>query len=157
MLTYLQSPTIKRILEVTSPAFKGDELIPMKYTCDGQNEPPELNIRWLPLETKSLSIIVDDPDAPIGAWVHWIAWNIHPENNIKSNKIRGRQGLNDFGLRKYCGPCPPNGTHHYHFKVYALDSFLLDLNSNTTKFELEKAMKKHIVAYGELIGLYKRK
>lgn len=145
-----------RILEVSSPSFRHNELIPVKHTCDGINEPPDLIIKNIPVETKSLAIIVDDPDAPVGTWVHWIVWNIRPKTNIKMDKIRGRQGLNDFGMHKYCGPCPPNGIHHYHFKVYALDTYLLDLGSNCTKYQLEKAMSTHIVAFGELIGLYKR-
>lgn len=143
-------------LDVSSPAFKQFEFIPKQYTCDGQNEAPTLIINKLPIDAKCLAIIVDDPDAPVGTWVHWIAWNIPPKSILKNHKIKGRQGINDFGMRKYCGPCPPKGIHHYHFKVYALDDFLIDLSPNSTKYQLEKAMASHIVAFGELIGLYKR-
>ena len=144
-----------KILEVSSTAFKPFTFIPEQYTCDGRNVPPELSIHNLPFETKCLAIIVDDPDGPVGTWTHWMAWNIPPKNYIKLNKVKGRQGINDFGMYKYCGPCPPKGTHHYHFKVYALDHFLLSLNANCTKHQLEKAMSNHIIGFGELIGLYK--
>jgi Raf kinase inhibitor-like YbhB/YbcL family protein len=156
MLAYKQISIANKVLEVSSPAFIHGAFIPKRHTCDGQNEAPELIVNWIPIETKSLAIIVDDPDAPVNTWVHWIAWNIHPKSIIKPNRIKGRQGLNDFGIHRYCGPCPPNGVHHYHFKVYALDNFLLELNNNSNKYQLEKAMKMHILAFGELIGLYKR-
>lgn len=156
MYSNLVTEVKTNVLEVTSTAFKTLTFIPKQYTCDGRNEPPELCINNLPIETKCLAIIVDDPDGPIGTWTHWIAWNITPTSIIKTNKLKGRQGVNDFGMCKYCGPCPPNGVHHYHFKVFALDNFLLDLNSNCTKHTLEKAMSPHIIAFGELIGLYKR-
>lgn len=143
-------------LEVTSPAFQQYGFIPQQFTCDGHNEAPELIVNRTPVTAKSLAIIVDDPDAPVGAWVHWIAWNIPPNSIIKGNKLKGRQGINDFGMHKYCGPCPPKGIHHYHFKVYALDKFLVDLSLDCTKYQLEKAMSRHILAFGELVGLYKR-
>ena len=145
-----------KTLHVSSPAFKQYEYIPSKYTCDGANEGPILKITSLPKRTKCIAVIVDDPDGPIGTWVHWIAWNIPPNDSIVEKKNRGIYGLNDFGMHSYCGPCPPNGMHHYHFKVYALDK-LLNLPYNATKTTLEKAMSTHIIASGELIGLYKRK
>lgn len=156
MIANLSNKVSSKFLEITSPAFNQNAFIPEQYTCDGKNEAPVLIANCIPVGTKSLAVIVDDPDAPVGTWVHWIAWNIRPNSIIMPNKIRCRQGMNDFGMHKYCGPCPPNGMHHYHFKVYALDSYLTDLNTNCTKYQLEKAMATHILAFGELIGLYKR-
>lgn len=156
MTAILSSVVSVNYLEITSPAFKQYSFIPERYTCDGLNETPELLVNRMPISTKSLAVIVDDPDAPVGTWVHWIAWNIPPKSTINGKKLKGRQGMNDFGTHKYCGPCPPKGIHHYHFKVYALDKFLVDLNQNCTKYQLEKSMSMHIVAFGELIGLYKR-
>lgn len=151
------TPTIaNRTIQINSPAFKHFEYIPSKYTCDGANEAPIIQLNTLSKKTKSISIIVDDPDGQIGTWVHWIAWNIPPTNTIVEKKNQGIYGLNDFGLHSYCGPCPLKGIHHYHFKVYALDT-MLNLPYNATKITLEKAMSNHIIASGELIGLYKRK
>lgn len=151
-------PIIVRVkyLDISSPAFEQNKLIPKQYTCDGQNDPPELHVNSIPIGTKSMAVIVDDPDAPVGPWAHWIAWNIKPGQIIIPNKIRCKQGLNDFGMLKYCGPCPPNGIHHYHFKVFALDCYLMNLNTKCTKYQLEKAMTNHILAFGTLIGQYKR-
>jgi Raf kinase inhibitor-like YbhB/YbcL family protein len=142
-------------IKVSSTAFKSDEMIPAKYTCDGDNINPPLDFVHIPEEAKCLAIIVDDPDAPVGTWVHWIAWNIPVTHHIKENKVYGTEGINDFQQHHYGGPCPPSGTHHYFFKVYALDT-LLNLHANTKKIQLEKAMSEHIIAFGELIGLYKR-
>jgi Raf kinase inhibitor-like YbhB/YbcL family protein len=143
-------------LTITSPAFERNKLIPSKYTCDGDDVNPPLNIKGTPEETKSLVLIVDDPDAPMGTWDHWIVWNIPPTNKIEENSDPGTEGLNDFRKHSYGGPCPPSGTHRYFFKVYALDT-KLDLSPNSTKKDVEKAMKNHILAKGELVGLYSRK
>ncbi len=146
-------------LKLTSPAFKHNGLIPSKYTCDGSDVSPSLTIAGAPLEAKSLALIVDDPDAPAGTWVHWVVWNISPktteigEDAFPSGAM---QGMNDFRKRSYGGPCPPSGTHRYVFKLYALDT-VLDLGSNTTKAMLERAMKGHIIEQTEMVGLYKRK
>jgi Raf kinase inhibitor-like YbhB/YbcL family protein len=146
-------------LTITSPAFKHNQLIPTKHTCDGADVNPPLVIENVPPEAKSLALIMDDPDAPAGTWVHWLIWNIDPrtreirENSVPSGAM---QGVNDFRKRDYGGPCPPSGTHRYFFKLYALHA-TLTLGQNTTKAALERAMKGHIVAQGELIGLYKRK
>jgi Raf kinase inhibitor-like YbhB/YbcL family protein len=145
--------TIK--IKLTSSAFSHKEFIPSKYTCDGENINPPLDIDHLPEGTKSLALIVDDPDAPKGVWVHWVVWNIPVELHIKENHVPGNVGINDFHLYNYGGPCPPSGTHRYFFKVYALDT-LLDLPRDTDKLRLEKQMHHHIIAVGELIGLYKR-
>jgi len=143
-------------LTITSPAFENNKLIPSKYTCDGDNVNPPLNIEGIPEETKSLVLIVDDPDAPMGTWDHWIVWNIPPTNKIEENSIPGTEGLNDFRKHSYGGPCPPSRTHRYFFKVYALDT-KLDLDPNSRKKDVEKAMKDHILAKGELVGLYRRR
>lgn len=143
-------------LRVTSPVFKENELIPAKYTCDDVNISPPIDIDHIPAETKCLALIVDDPDAPIGTWVHWVVWNMPVTHHIKENVVHGIEGINDFQQNNYGGPCPPSGTHRYFFKVYALNK-LLDLPGNSKKIELEKAMSEHIIAFGELTGLYKRK
>lgn len=143
-------------LKVSSIAFVADGFIPAKYTCDGQNINPPLQIEHIPEETKCLAMIVDDPDAPAGTWVHWLVWNIPVTHHIKEDEIHGIEGINDFKKHHYGGPCPPSGTHRYYFKIYALDS-LLDLPANSTKIQLEKAMSEHIIGFGELIGLYSRK
>lgn len=144
-----------KLLEISSPAFQNDGLIPMKYTCDGDNYNPPLDIDKIPVEAKCLVLIVDDPDAPAGTWVHWIVWNIPVTHHIRENEIHGTEGINDFQRQKYGGPCPPSGLHRYFFKVYALDT-LLNLPALTDKGSLEKAMSEHIIAFGELVGLYKR-
>jgi Raf kinase inhibitor-like YbhB/YbcL family protein len=142
-------------LVVMSSAFKNNGLIPRMYTCDGEDVNPPLTIDGLPQGTKSLVLIVDDPDAPMGNWQHWNVWNIPPTNKIDENIVPGIEGLNDFGKHSYGGPCPPSGTHRYFFKVYALD-IEISLPINSRKKHVEKAMSKHILAKGELVGLYKR-
>jgi hypothetical protein len=142
-------------LIVSSPAFENGKFIPRKYTCDGDDVNPPLEIKNIPKETKSLALIVDDPDAPKGTWEHWTVWNIPPTERIQENTVPGVEGLNDFGRHSYGGPCPPFGTHRYFFKVYALDT-LLNLSPNARKKDLERAMEGHILSKGELIGLYKR-
>jgi Raf kinase inhibitor-like YbhB/YbcL family protein len=145
-----------RHLKVSSTAFKNEEMIPSKYTCDGNNVNPPLDIEHIPEEAKCLVLIVDDPDASAGTWVHWVVWNIPVTHRIKENEAHGTQGINDFQQNHYGGPCPPSGTHRYFFKVYALNT-LLNLPVNTRKQHLEKVMSQHIIAFGELTGLYKRK
>ncbi|MGQ9781235.1 MAG: YbhB/YbcL family Raf kinase inhibitor-like protein [Nitrososphaeria archaeon] len=142
-------------LIVSSPTFENGKFIPSKYTCDGDDVNPPLEIKNIPKETKSLALIVDDPDAPKGTWEHWTVWNIPPTESIQENTVTGVEGLNDFGKHSYGGPCPPFGTHRYFFKVYALDT-LLNLSPNSRKKELEKAMEGHVLSKGELIGLYRR-
>jgi Raf kinase inhibitor-like YbhB/YbcL family protein len=110
----------------------------------------------VPEGTKSLVLIVDDPDAPMGTWDHWIVWDIPPINKIGENTVPGVEGLNSFRTHSYGGPCPPSGTHRYFFKVYALDTKLA-LNANSKKRDLENAMKGHILASGELVGLCSRR
>jgi len=143
-------------LRMTSPAFENKGSIPSKYTCDGRDVNPPLKIEDIPKETQSLVLIVDDPDAPAGTFDHWIVWNIPPTERIEENSVPGTEGLNDLRKHSYGGPCPPSGTHRYFFKVYALDT-KLSLNPNSRKRDLEKAMTGHILAKGELIGLYRRR
>lgn len=150
-----QSSTSLPKLKVTSEAFARETYMPSKYTCDGENVSPPLTIKNIPDGTKSVVVIVDDPDAPRGTWVHWVMWNIPPAEKIKGNSTPGVVGTNDFGKQKYGGPCPPSGTHRYFFKVYALDD-LLELKPSSTKRDVEQAMIGHIVAQAELIGLYRR-
>ena len=143
-------------LTVSSSAFENKQPIPKKYTCDAENINPPLTIKDTPAETKSLVLIVEDPDAPIGLWIHWIVWNIPPTTaTINENSVPGTQGVNTSGKHNYGGPCPPWGTHRYFFKVYALDA-KLDLRENSTKKDVEKAMQGHVVAQGELMGVYSR-
>jgi Raf kinase inhibitor-like YbhB/YbcL family protein len=143
-------------LEVTSPVFKHNGSIPLRYTSDGENVNPPLNIRGLPERTKSLVLIVDDPDAPMGTWDHWVVWNISPRDKIEENTIPGTEGINDFRRHSYGGPCPPSGTHRYFFKVYALDT-ILELSPNSRKRDVERAIAGHTLAKGEIIGLYRRR
>ena len=145
-----------RQLRVTSIAFENEGMIPEKYACDGLNISPPLDIKSIPENAKCLVLIVDDPNAPKGTWVHWLVWNIPVTHHIKENVVHGIEGLNDFHQHHYGGPCPPSGTHRYFFKVYALDA-LLNLSADAKKEKLEEAMSEHIIAFGELTGLYTKK
>ena len=143
-------------LSVKSPAFENNKFIPLKYTCDGANVNPPLTIEGVPEETITLVLIVDDPDAPMGTFDHWVVWNISSTTRkIEENTVPGTEGMSSYRKHAYGGPCPPYGTHRYFFKVYALDT-QLDLKPNSTKKDVEKAMKGHILAEGELVGLYSR-
>jgi Raf kinase inhibitor-like YbhB/YbcL family protein len=143
-------------LDITSSAFRPGEMIPVKYTCDGENVNPPLTIGRVPENAVCLSILMVDADAPGGEWAHWLAWNIPVTHHIKENEVHGMEGINDFLQCQYRGPCPPHGLHHYCFKVYALDT-LLDLPARTKKHQLETAMGGHIIGFGELAGLYEKK
>ncbi len=142
-------------LVVKSSAFQNNRNIPKKYTCDSEDVNPPLIIEAIPEKTESLVLIVDDPDAPMGTWDHWIVWNIPPAGEIAENSVPGKEGMNSFNKTSYGGPCPPSGTHRYFFKVYALDT-KLDLDSSARKKDVTEAMKNHIIAKGQLIGLYSR-
>jgi len=142
-------------MRLSSPEFKNNDFIPRKFTCQGEDINPALVMEDVPKEAKSLALIVDDPDAPMGTWIHWVVFDIAPTSQIKENSIPGKLGSNDFGRKNYGGPCPPSGTHRYFFKLYALDS-MLNLKEGISKFDLEKAMEGHILAKAELIGLYKK-
>lgn len=145
-----------RTLSVSSSAFNHEEFIPGKYTCEGADVNPPIDIAGIPHDAKTLALIVDDPDAPRQTWVHWVVWNIPVTQHLKENHVPGTEGWNDFGRVNWGGPCPPSGIHRYFFKLYALDT-VLELPAGATKGELEKAMAGHILAYGELIGLYQKK
>lgn len=144
-------------MKLLSPAFANNQRIPDEYTCQGDNIPPPLEIQGVPSKTVSLSLIVDDPDAPHGTVVHWIAWNIPPSSTTINSMTRlGAQGKNTYGIDAYRGPCPPPGkTHRYFFKLYALDT-LIQLPVGASKKEVEEAMKGHILAETQLIGTYSR-
>ena len=150
-------------IKISSPAFQNGGMIPQKYTCDGVNLSPPLEWSGVPENALSLALINDDPDAPVGTWVHWVLFNLPPsvsslaENVPPLEKLDngGIHGKNDFGKLGYGGPCPPSGTHRYFFKLYALDT-KLDFAPGARKDQLLKAMKGHILAEGELIGAYKR-
>jgi Raf kinase inhibitor-like YbhB/YbcL family protein len=143
-------------LSVKSPVFENGKHIPVKYTCDGANVNPPLTIDVVPEETKTLVLIVDDPDAPMGVFDHWVVWNIPPTTRkIEEKTVPGTEGMSSYRKHAYGGPCPPYGTHRYFFKVYALDA-RLDLKLDSTKRDVEKAMKGNILAEGELVGLYSR-
>lgn len=142
-------------MELTSPEFENNKPIPSKFTCEGKDVNPQLEIADIPKETKSLALIMDDPDAPMGTWVHWVVYDIPIIFRIEENSVPGTPGINNSGKRAYHGPCPPSGTHRYFFKLYALDR-MLDLPQGLSKGALEKAMQGRILAEAQLIGLYKR-
>ena len=142
-------------MNIASSAFQHNQMIPKKYTCQGEDINPPLDITGVPSGAKSLVLIVDDPDAPMKTWVHWVVFNIPVAEHIAENSILGKQGYNDFGRNDWGGPCPPSGTHRYFFKIYALDS-TLNLKEGSKKQEVEKAMQGHLLGQAELIGLYKK-
>lgn len=143
-------------IDVSSKVFSAGEEIPSRYTCDGEDVNPPLTIGKLPDKTQSLALIVEDPDAPMGTWDHWLVWNIPPTGEISEDSIPGTEGKNSFHKHHYGGPCPPSGTHRYFFKIYALDS-QLDLGADTDKEALEKAMVNKILGRGEIMCLYSKK
>ena len=146
-------------LKITSPAFSMNGPIPSRYTCDGEDISPPLLIENVQPGTQSFALIVDDPDAPGGTWVHWVVWNLAPEARAIAENTVPRdalQGKNDFRRQSYGGPCPPSGTHRYFFKLYALDAKIM-LGPGATKAALETAIKGHVLAKAELIGRYSRK
>jgi Raf kinase inhibitor-like YbhB/YbcL family protein len=145
-------------MKISSTAFAQNGQIPAKYTCDGADVNPPLVFEAVPAGAKSLALIVDDPDAPMGTWVHWVVWNLDPKTGgIGENSVpkSAMQGVNDFGRYAYGGPCPPSGTHRYFFKLYALD-ITPDIKTNAKKADLEAAIKGHILEEAQLVGLYKR-
>jgi len=142
-------------IKVFSSAFEANRTIPRKYTCDGKNLNPPLELEGIPEEAESLVLIIDDPDAPMKVFTHWIVWNIEPVAKIEEDSIPGVEGMNDFRKIGYGGPCPSSGTHRYFFRVYALDR-KLELKAGAGRKELESEMIGHIIAEGELIGKYSR-
>jgi Raf kinase inhibitor-like YbhB/YbcL family protein len=151
-------------LKLSSPAFSDGAMIPAKYSCAGENISPPLKWDKGPPGTKSFALITDDPDAPGGTWVHWVIYNIGPENTELAEKVPtsgdlgngARQGITSFKNTGYGGPCPPSGTHRYFFRLYALDAQVQPAGAAGSN-ELLKAMQGHILAQGQLMGRYQKK
>jgi Raf kinase inhibitor-like YbhB/YbcL family protein len=146
-------------MKLLSPDFSDGGNIPERFTCEGMDVSPTLTIDGVSKETKSLVLVVDDPDAPGGNFTHWLMWNVAPNlTEIVGNKPppQAVQGVNDFGKNKYSGPCPPPGIHRYYFKLYALDT-TLNLPPKSKRKAVDSAMKGHIIAEATLMGRYARK
>ncbi|MEM4254360.1 MAG: YbhB/YbcL family Raf kinase inhibitor-like protein [Candidatus Woesearchaeota archaeon] len=144
------------VMKLSSPAFADKQGIPSDYTCDGADKIPPLEISDVPANTKSLALVMDDPDAPMGTWDHWVVWNIPPTTKRIDAEPEGVSGKNSWGKTGYGGPCPPSGTHRYFFKIYALDT-MLDLPAGSNKAALLSAMKGHVIAEASLMGTYQRR
>lgn len=150
-------------MELKSSAFGYGQSIPVRYTCDGQDISPPLEWTDPPPGTQSFALIMDDPDAPVGVWDHWVLFNIPPETRSLPEGVPpdpdlaqgGRHGRNSWKRLGYGGPCPPGGTHRYFFRLYALDT-VLNLSSGATKKDVLRAMEGHILAQAELMGTYRR-
>ena len=163
LIAILANTPLGATMKLISPAFSHNQEIPAQYTCDGQNISPALAWSDVPETTNSFALIVDDPDAPAKVWVHWVVFNIPSTiNHLNQNTSISRaevpflQGTNDFKTQKWGGPCPPSGTHHYRFTLYALDN-LLDLPAGATKEQLLSAMHGHILEQTTLVGTYKKR
>jgi hypothetical protein len=145
-------------MKLSSTAFENGNPIPTEYTCDGADVSPPLAFADVPATARSLALIMDDPDAPMGLWIHWLVWNIPPSTAAiaKGQKIPWTQGTTSWNRPGYGGPCPPSGTHRYFFKLYALD-IMLELKTGAQKKELEAAMQGHMIASAELMGRYRRR
>ena len=146
-------------MTIASPAFKNNGNIPSKFSHQGGNNSPALQIEGAPPNAKSLMLIVDDPDAPGGLFTHWLVWNINPKTGEIAEGAAPKgavEGTNDFGKIGYGGPQPPSGTHRYYFKIFALDQ-TLDLPNGAKRREVENAMKGHVVAQGQIMGRYSAK
>lgn len=154
-------------IRLKSQAFVDGGKIPRDFTCDGPDHSPPLEWSGVPETARSLALICDDPDAPMGTWSHWVLFNLSPE--IKAlpqglapekavtlgTEAKAQQGTNDFGRVGYGGPCPPRGVHHYYFRLYALDT-VLNLDSRATRAQMLAGIRKHILAEGRLVGTYSR-
>ena len=155
---------VKMAIEVRSSAFEDGDMIPARYTCDGQGVSPPLSWDSVPNSSKSLALVADDPDAPGGTFVHWVIYDLPPETRRLPEDVPKRQtpsggaeqGVNGARRIGYTGPCPPSGTHRYFFKIYALDS-RLDLGGGATGEKLFDAMQGHVLAEGQLMGTYQRR
>jgi hypothetical protein len=148
-------------MEITSPAFEQDEMIPDKYTCNGENVNPPLNFTRIPPAAKSLALIVEDPDAPNGIFTHWLVWKIDPNNSgieEASTPPNVQEGRNDFGNKEYGGPCPPPGdpSHRYLFKLYALDTVDFPMPVGGKRQDMLQAINDHIIEEATLVGRYQR-
>lgn len=156
--TQSATPQSLMTFQLTSPAFTNGEKIPALYTCDGEDRIPDLVWSDAPQNTQSFALIMDDPDAPMGTWVHWVIYNLPSGTTKITNGALpegAMEGMNSWDKTAYGGPCPPSGTHRYIFHLYALDT-MLDLLTSGTKEELEQAMQNHVLAQTELIGVYQR-
>jgi hypothetical protein len=142
-------------MTIRSSAFSENESIPKKYSCDGENVSPPLELKELPRNTESLVLICDDPDAPGKTFLHWLAYDIEPTGSIAEGQSVGTEGKNDFGKNGYGGPCPPGGTHRYYFRVYALDA-KLGIKPGASRSDVESAMSGHVLDQAELMGRYAR-
>lgn len=142
-------------MRLSSPEFAQDGFIPARFTCEGTDINPALRIENVPAGTKTLALILEDPDAPRGTWVHWLVYDIPVTIWIDADSVPGTQGRNDYGIREYRGPCPPSGTHRYVFTLYALDTEL-GLDEGVEQAALVRAMQGHILATAELSGYYSR-
>lgn len=145
------------MMRLASPAFEDGGMIPSSYTCDGEDVSPELSFTGVPKEAKSLALIIDDPDAPMGVWDHWIVFNISADVKgiKKGEQPKGVFGKGSGGTLSYMGPCPPSGVHHYIFSLYALD-IELPLKEGAAKSKVLDAMEGHILERAQLIGRYGR-
>lgn len=155
---HVQENSREKEIGLMSSAFSDGEMIPQKYTCDAENVSPPLFWSDIPEGTESMALIVDDPDAPVGTWVHWVLYDIPADQYSLPEGVIGvgNEGKNNFGNVGYGGPCPPMGpTHRYFFKIYALAT-TLGLDAGETKENLERAMEGHILAQGHLMGQYQR-
>jgi len=154
---------LNNMIKISSPVFLNNldnrlRSIPQKYTCDGENINPEFLIEGVAEQTKSLVLIMDDPDAPLRTFTHWLVWNISPKTKeIKENSVPEGAvlGMNDFRKVDYGGPCPPTGVHRYFFRIYALDT-ILNIPQGSERKTLEEAMENHIIDKGELVARYSR-
>ncbi len=151
------NPTTR--MKIATPDFTDSGMIPSRFTGDGEDVNPTLEISDVPTEARSLALIVDDPDAPRGTWTHWLLWNVQPtttqipENSVPEGAV---QGTNDFPAARYNGPMPPSGTHRYFFKLYALDT-MLSLPAGSDRKAVDKALQGHIIAEAQWMGRYERK
>jgi len=152
-----QGEVMESKLTINSPVFENGDPIPAEYSCNGEDISPELIFSGIPDGTQSLALIVDDPDAPIGTWVHWVLFNLPPDTDglPRGASGIGTDGQNSWKRAGYGGPCPPGGTHRYFFKLYAVDQ-ILDLQTDTNKKQLEAALEGHILDQAELMGTFSR-
>jgi Raf kinase inhibitor-like YbhB/YbcL family protein len=143
-------------LEIASDAFEDGAGIPSRHTCDGANVSPPLSFTGAPEGTRSLALVVDDPDAPVGTFTHWLAWGIDASaEGLDEGEAAPREGRNGFGTTGYAGPCPPRGRHRYFFRLHALDTEL-DLQPGADRDQLERALDGHVLETAELVGGYER-
>jgi Raf kinase inhibitor-like YbhB/YbcL family protein len=157
--TAVENETLAK-LELTSSAFQNGQPIPTQFTCDGADQSPPLQWGEPPPGTKSFALVIDDPDAPSGTFRHWGVFDIPASaRSLGGGQPAGTEVANDFGKTGYGGPCPPkgHGAHHYHFKLFALDTDRLDVGANAKIADVEHAAQQHAVAQGELVGTYERK